>query len=226
MKLKKQNVFDDFIAAAEWLIAREVHVAGEARHPGRVERRPARRRGDEPAAGAVSRRHPAGRRDGHAPLPQVHDRLELDRRLRVESTTPRSSRRFYAYSPLHNIKRGVKYPATLITTADHDDRVVPAHSFKYAATLQKLASAGKSGAHPHRDQVGSRGEQHDQADRDHGGRLRVPLPRARCHAEVRGSVVGVEVISTLGYGLRTTGCGACEERSSSSVLQSRFAARS
>jgi len=54
------------------------------------------------------------------------------------SDNPEEFKALYAYSPLHNLRRGVKYPATLITTADHDDRVVPAHSFKYAATLQEM----------------------------------------------------------------------------------------
>ena len=57
------------------------------------------------------------------------------------SENPEQFKALYAYSPLHNITPGQKYPATLITTADHDDRVVPAHSFKYAATLQKAASS-------------------------------------------------------------------------------------
>ena len=62
----------------------QVHVAGPARDSGRIERRAAGRRGDEPAAGALPRRHRAGRGHGHAPVSEVHDRLELGRRLRLE----------------------------------------------------------------------------------------------------------------------------------------------
>jgi prolyl oligopeptidase len=57
------------------------------------------------------------------------------------SADPEQFKFLLAYSPLHNIKSGTRYPAVLITTSDHDDRVVPGHSFKYAATLQ-AAQAG------------------------------------------------------------------------------------
>ena len=53
------------------------------------------------------------------------------------SDNPEDFKTLFAYSPIHNIKSGLSYPATLITTADHDDRVVPAHSFKYAAAMQE-----------------------------------------------------------------------------------------
>jgi prolyl oligopeptidase len=57
------------------------------------------------------------------------------------SSDPEEFKALQAYSPVHNVRAGVTYPAILITTADHDDRVVPAHSFKYAAALQ-AAQAG------------------------------------------------------------------------------------
>ena len=58
--------------------------------------------------------------------------------FRSSSDSAQYFRNLLSYSPLHNLKKDVDYPATLITTADHDDRVVPAHSFKFAATLQEM----------------------------------------------------------------------------------------
>jgi prolyl oligopeptidase len=58
------------------------------------------------------------------------------------SDDPGQFKAIYKYSPLHNVKPGARYPATMVTTADHDDRVVPGHSFKYAASLQTAQAEG------------------------------------------------------------------------------------
>ena len=114
-KLKKQNVFDDFIAAAECLIARSTRSAKLAIQGGS--------NGgllvgaaDDAAAGPVRRVPAGGRRDGHAALPQVHRGPLLGGRLRL-ADDPEEFKALYAYSPYHNLKPGTKYPATLVTTA-------------------------------------------------------------------------------------------------------------
>lgn len=131
----KQNVFDDFIAAAEYLIAEGVTPAGGLAIQGRsnggllvgavVNQRPDLFAAANPAVGVMDMlrfdKFTAGRY-------WVDDYGRPDRE--------EDFRNLLAYSPYHNIRRGVDYPAIIVTTADTDDRVVPGHSFKYAAALQ------------------------------------------------------------------------------------------
>ena len=151
-RANKQNVFDDYIAAAEYLIRERIsdrqHLAAEGRSNGGL------------LVGAVLNQRP----DLFAaalPTVGVMDMLRFDRftagRYWVDDygypDREADFRILRAYSPYHNIRRGRDYPAMLVTTADTDDRVVPGHSFKYIAAIQQ---ADPDGSPPHLIRVETR----------------------------------------------------------------------
>jgi prolyl oligopeptidase len=133
---RKQNVFDDFIAAGEYLV-REKYTT-----PSRLAIRGGSNGGLLVAASMIQRPDLFA-----VALPAVGV-LDMMRYHKFSAgpfwsddygsaDDPEAAKYLLAYSPLHNLKPGTCYPATLITTADRDDRVVPSHSFKFAAALQK-----------------------------------------------------------------------------------------
>jgi prolyl oligopeptidase len=134
-KLRKQNVFDDFIAAAQWLIdhkyTRSDKLAIQGGSNGGL------------LVGAVMTQRP-DLFGACLPAVGVMDMLRFNKftagRFWVDDygspENPDEFKALFAYSPYHNLKKGTKYPATLVTTADTDDRVVPGHSFKFIAKLQ------------------------------------------------------------------------------------------
>jgi prolyl oligopeptidase len=137
---RKQNVFDDFLAAAEWLIAnrytspQKLAIRGGSNGGllvgAAITQRPDLFAAAVPAVGVMDMLRYHKFTIGWAWVSEFGS-----------SDDSQQLRSLLAYSPLHNLQPGTKYPATLITTGDHDDRVVPAHSYKFAAALQAAQAA-------------------------------------------------------------------------------------
>ena len=138
----KQNVFDDFIAAGEYLISEGISAKGKLAIEGRSN--------GGLLVGAVANQRPDLFAAGHAAV-GVMDMLRFDRftagRYWVDDygypNKEADFKNLLAYSPYHNIKSGTDYPALIVTTADTDDRVVPGHSFKYISALQAVDTGNK-----------------------------------------------------------------------------------
>ena len=192
MKLKKQNVFDDFIAAAEWLIANKYTSTPKLAIRGGSN-------GGLLIGACVTQRPDLF----GATLPEVGvmDMLRFQKFTigwawtsdYGSSDNAEEFKALYAYSPLHNLKPGTKYPPTLIATSDHDDRVVPGHSFKFAATMQ----ADQAGPAPILIRIETKAG-HGAGKSDHQANR-----RNRRHLVLRGPQPGYEGRSAVEVGWKS-----------------------